>query len=200
MSDTPRSDTPPSGHDNPSDDSARLKAHLGRKAEEQFQRQMQEAAALLARGQGADAIPLLLRCYRLRPNDVIVLINLGGAYILAGKHRAAVPYLEQASELAPNNPAVWSNLAAASLGNLITSSRNRQDNALAAYRRVIELDAAYPNVHYNMGLIFVDRRDWDAAYDAFSRAIEANPHDSDARRMRDRVDIIRQRPPDPSMN
>jgi len=61
---------------------------------------------------------------------------------------------------------------------------------------VIEIDAAYPNVHYNMGLIYVDRRDWDAAYDAFSRALEANPHDQDAFNMRRRVEEIRSRPPD----
>ena len=145
------------------DDEARLKAHLHQMAEEQFRRQMRQASMLLSAGNAKDAIPLLERCFDLHPDDVNVLMNLGGAYILAGKHQRAVPVLESASELAPDNPNVWTNLAAAYLGKLVTSTHARQENALAAYQRVIEIDAAYPNVHYNMGLIYIDRRDWQAA-------------------------------------
>jgi tetratricopeptide (TPR) repeat protein len=182
------------------DDSERLNERLKAMSEEQFRRQMRQAAILLSGGKGKDAIPLLERCLDLYPHDVNVLTNLGGAYILAGKHYHAVPLLERATELAPDNPAVWSNLAAAHLGKLVTSTRTKQELALAAYARVIELDPAYPNVHYNMGLIYVDRRDWDAAFDAFSRAIDTNPLDKDAYLMRDRVDEIRNRPPDVSNN
>ncbi|GAB4421169.1 MAG: hypothetical protein Kow00106_17970 [Anaerolineae bacterium] len=188
---------PQADHENQADESERLNAHLQQLSEEQFRRQMRQAAILLSSGNGADAIPLLERCFALRPDDIDVLVNLGGAYILAGQHRRAVPILERASELAPHEPAVWSNLAAAYLGKLITSTRDRQEKALAAYRRVIELDAAYPNVHYNMGLIYVDRREWDAAYEAFTRAIETNPHDEDAHTMRRRVDDLRSRPAQP---
>jgi tetratricopeptide (TPR) repeat protein len=141
----------PHSHGDPQDDDERLQARLREMSEEQFRRQMRQAAVLLSGGNARNAIPLLERCFTLRPEDVDVLTNLGGAYILAGKHRHAVPILEKATDLAPDNPSVWSNLAAAYLGRLITSTRARQDKALAAYRRVIEIDAAYPNVHYNMG-------------------------------------------------
>ncbi|MBI5958426.1 MAG: tetratricopeptide repeat protein [Chloroflexi bacterium] len=182
------------------DEHERLNEHLERAADEQFQRQMQQAAALLTGGNGKDAIPLLERCFALRPNDVNVLLNLGGAYILAGRHHRAVPVLERASRIAPENPSVWSNLAAAYLGKLVTSNQTGQDQALIAYQRVIDLDAAYPNVHYNMGLIYIDRRDWHAAYDAFTRALEHNPYDQDAQNMRRRVDEIRRQPPNPANN
>jgi tetratricopeptide (TPR) repeat protein len=182
------------------DDAERLQAHLHQMAEEQFRRQMRQAAHLLSSGNAKNAIPLLERCYELHPDDINVLTNLGGAYILAGKHADAVPLLEKAAERAPDNPNVWTNLAAAYLGKLVTSTRARQDDALSAYRRVIEIDAAYPNAHYNMGLIYVDRRDWRAAYDAFSNAIEANPHDQDARRMLRRVEELLNSPPDPRRN
>jgi tetratricopeptide (TPR) repeat protein len=185
----------PHSHGDPQDDAERLQARLREMSEEQFQRQMRRAAVLLSAGNGRDAIPLLERCYTLRPKDVDVLTNLGGAYILAGTHQRAIPLLEKATELAPDNPSVWSNLAAAYLGRLITSTRARQDKALAAYRRVIEIDPAYPNVYYNMALIFVDRRDWDAAYEAFTRALEVDPSDKDAQAMRNRVEKIRSTPP-----
>jgi tetratricopeptide (TPR) repeat protein len=182
------------------DEDARPKASLEPMSEDQFRQHMRQAAHLLSRGNGRDAVPLLERCYALHPDDENVLINLGGAYILAERHHLAVPLLEKASELAPNNPAVWSNLAAAHLGKLVTASRARQDRALAAYNRVIDLEPDYPNVHYNMGLIYVDRRDWDAAHAAFSRAIESNPGDDDAHAMRKRVDEVRNRPPDAANN
>lgn len=191
---------PDHGNDDHQDDSARLQQELAQMSDEQFKRQMRQAAMLLSSGNGKDAIPLLERCYKLYPDNVDVLTNLGGAYILVGKHRYAVPVLEKASELAPDNPAVWSNLAAAHLGKLVTSSREKQDRALAAYERVIAIDYAYPNVHYNMGLIYIDRRDWDNAHQAFSRAIETNPYDKDARRMRERVKTIQQSPSDPQHN
>ena len=188
-------------HETPEhDDSEALHAHMQHMADEQFRRQMRQAAILLSQGHGAAAIPLLERCLELRPDDPDVLSNLGSAYILAGKHKRAVPFLERATKIEPENPSLWANLAAAYLGNLITSSRAKQDRALAAYRRVIALDAAYPNVHYNMGLIYIDRKDWDAAHEAFTRALEANPHDEDARRMRARVAELRNRPPDPNAN
>ena len=175
----------------PQDENPRPSASQGPMSEDQFRQHMQRAAHLLSRGNGRDAVPLLERCYVLHPNDENVLINLGGAYILAERHHLAVPLLEKASELAPNNPAVWSNLAAAHLGKLVTASRARQDRALAAYNRVVDLEPDYPNVHYNMGLIFVDRREWENAYDAFTRAIETNPHDRDAHNMRRRVGELR---------
>ena len=182
------------------DDSERLDDQLERMSDEQFRRQMTQASILLSGGNGKDAIPLLERCHALHPDDVGVLINLGGAFILIDRHQRAVPYLERASEIAPHDPAVWSNLAAAYLGKLVTSTGTRQEKALAAYNRVIALDAAYPNVHYNMGLIYVDRREWVAAYEAFTRAIETNPHDKDARLMRERVEEVRRRPADPTLN
>lgn len=189
-------DQTPDAHD----DHDRFKAHMDTMGEKQFQRQMTQAAALLSRGDGKGAIPLLERCLDFRPDDVNVLMNLGGAYILAGRHRYAVPLLEKATDLAPNNPSLWSNLAAAYLGKLVTSTGDKQAKALDAYQRVIDLDPAYPNVHYNMGLIYIDRREWDAAHDAFTRALETNDNDQDARTMRAQVEEIRNRPDNPRNN
>jgi tetratricopeptide (TPR) repeat protein len=172
------------------DDSERLNAHMQELAEKQFSRDMRQAAQILSRGNGHDAIPLLERCYGQRPHDVNVLTNLGGAYILAGKHKHAVPVLEHATELVSDNPAIWTNLAAAYLGKLVTASKDQRKRALAAYQRVLELDPAYPNVHYNMGLIYIDQRSWEQAEAAFTDALRVNPHDKDAHMMRQRVTEI----------
>ncbi len=169
--------------------------------EESFRRMMRQAAYLLTHGSSREAISLLEECLDYRPDDVDVLTNLAGAYILAERHPHAVPLMERAAELAPDNPAVWSNLGAAYLGKLVTANAERQSRALEAYTRAVEIDQRYPNVHYNIGLIHIDQREWDKAYEAFTRALESNPHDQDAHNMRRRVDELRnQRSGDAALN
>lgn len=182
------------------DPSLQDEARQAERVEQRFRENMKKASELLTRGNGRAAIPLLERCLELHPDDVNVLSNLGGALILAGQHRNAVPLLEKAVELAPDNPALWSNLAAAYLGKLVTSRGESQTKALDAYRRVLELDAAFPNIHYNMGLIHVDRREWDEAHAAFTRALHHNPGDEDAMLMLEKVEEVQNRPADPSNN
>jgi predicted Zn-dependent protease len=181
MSDRNPTDPRQDGTDH--DEREALNRRLQEMSLEQFQRQMTQATRLLTEGKGKEAIPLLERCFSFRPDDVDVLTNLGGAYVLAGRHKQAVPILERATELEPNNPAVWSNLAAAYLGKLVTATGERQQRALAAYR-----------------LIHIDRREWDDAHAALTRALQTNPHDQDARTLRDRVEMIRNQPPTPLNN
>ena len=76
---------------------------------------------------------------------------------------------------------VWINLAAAHLGRLELSGPQQQERAIAAYERALQLDPGAPNVHYNLGLIYKDRRDWPRAQAQFRRALEVNPDDDDAR-------------------
>ncbi len=149
-------------------------------ADEQYYRQMRQASALLERGDGKGAVPILERLHELHPDDVDVALNLGAAYILSKKYRRAIPVLEAASEVAAHNPMVWSNLAAAYLGTLPISTREQQDKAIAAYRRTLELDACYPNAHYHLGLIYEDRGDWENARQMFEAALRGNPADKDA--------------------
>ena len=182
---------PQADHDPEPDERERLNAHLQQLSEEQFRRQMRQAAILLSSGNGADAIPLLERCFALHPEDVDVLVNLGGAYILAGQHRRAVPILERASELAPHEPAVWSNLAAAYLGNPVLATSEQQEKAIGALLRSVDLNPATPNAYYNLGLIYKDRGEWDRAAEAFAWAVKVDPRDRDALAWLKRAEAMR---------
>jgi predicted Zn-dependent protease len=116
----------------------------------------------------------------LDPQDAAVAINLGGAYILQGKHSRAVPILEAAARLEPENPMVWTNLAAAYLGRLPFSTAESQDRAIYAYERALSLDSHTPNAHYNLGLIYLERKDTLRAAAHFYSALETDPNDRDA--------------------
>jgi len=137
-------------------------------------------AKLLARRQAKEAAHLLERAYHLDPDNVDVLTNLGGAYILLGRHQKAIPILESAVRKDPENAMVWTNLAAAYLGNLDDASPEQQEAAIRAFKKALAVDRRAPNVDYNLGLIYLQRRDLTNALAHFRRALEVNPADKDA--------------------
>lgn len=146
-----------------------------------------EGAHLLASKRPAEAAVFLVRAWELDPHDASIAINLGGAYILQGKHKQAIPILEAASHLEPNNPMVWTNLAAAYLGKLPLAGPEEQEQAIAAYEKVLVLDPKAPHVHYNLGLIYLDRHDTIQASLHFMNALAVDPNDRDAQLWLDRI-------------
>lgn len=153
----------------------------------QVRRLVGEAARLLAAKRPGEAVTLLTEAWELDPQNVATAINLGGAYILQGRHDRAVPYLEEVVRLDPDNVAVWTNLAAAYLGKLPFASIEMQDRAIAAYEQALALDPRAPNVHYNLGLIFLERDDPLRASAHFYGALETDPNDRDAQLWLDKI-------------
>jgi tetratricopeptide (TPR) repeat protein len=151
------------------------------------QRLSNRGAVYLQDGESEKALPLLRRAHELLPEDVAIAINLAGAYILQGRHEAAIPILERALAHEPENEMLWTNLGAAYLGNPILATDEQQRAAIEAFERAIEIDPLAPNVHYNLGLIHRDRGEDEQAIHRFRQAIQANPHDRDARRALQRL-------------
>jgi len=154
---------------------------------EQVRRLVADGARLLAAKRPGEAVPKLEEALDLDPQNVSAAINLGGAFILQGKHDRAMPALETASRLEPDNAMVWSNLAAAYLGKLPFSDRGRQDRAIVAYERALMADPRTPNVHYNLGLIFLERNDPLRAAAHFLSGVEMDPDDRDAQLWLDKI-------------
>ena len=152
-----------------------------------FHQELNRGARLLAQG-NPDQARAILECLRqLRPDHSAVAINLGGAYILGGQFKRAVPILESLAEREPDNAMVWTNLGAAYLGNPVLATTEEQDKAIATFERALECDPAAPQVAYNIGLIYRDRGDRDRAIHWFTRALQANPLDSDAHHILERL-------------
>lgn len=166
----------------------RLNAWLHTRHEAAFRNHMRQGTTLLTQGKPADALLLLQKAHRLKPDNLDVALNLGGAFILAGRHRHAVPILEQAVQRAPANAQLWINLGAAYLGNPITATDERQQKALGAFHKALELDPLAHSVAYNIGLIHRDRGEIDLAIAAFRRAVLADPRDRDALRLLEKLE------------
>jgi tetratricopeptide (TPR) repeat protein len=151
------------------------------------QRLVSEGARLLAARRPGEAAELLSEAWELDPQNAAAAINLGGAYILQGKHERALPALEAATHLEPDNPMAWMNLAAAYLGKLPFATQERQDRAIAAFERVVALNPRTPHVHYNLGLIYLERNDPERAAGYFRAALDTDPTDRDAQHWLDRI-------------
>lgn len=150
-------------------------------SQERARRLLNQGAKLLEQGKASEAIPILERAYQLDVENAPTLINLGGAYVMAGRHPEAIPMLEAARDTEPHNAMIWINLGAAYLGNPVLATPEQQVQAITAFEKALELNPTAPNVHYNLGLIFVDRREDDLAMAAFRQALQVNPLDRDAR-------------------
>ncbi len=151
-------------------------------------RLLSRGAQLLAEGRAREALAPLQHAHRFDVDDVPTLINLGGAYVMTGQHKRALPLLERARDAEPDNSMVWINLGAAYLGNPLLSTARQQDRAIAAFERSLELNPTAPSVHYNLGLIYVDRGDAVRARAAFEQALRVDPQDQDARGWLARLD------------
>jgi len=165
----------------------------GTEAKEEALRLLNLGANLLAQGQATDALECLEQAYRLDARSVPVCINLGGAYIMCGRHKKAIPVLEAARDAEPCNAMIWTNLGAAYLGNPVLATAEQQRRAIDAFETALQISPAAPNVHYNLGLIFVDRGDRDLAVAAFRGAVEVNPFDRDARQWLSRLEAAQQK-------
>jgi Flp pilus assembly protein TadD len=151
------------------------------------QRLVSEGARLLAARRPGEAVELLTEAWELDRQNAAAAINLGGAYILQGKHERAIPALEEAARLEPGNSMIWVNLAAAYLGKLPFATQERQDRAIAAFERAVALNPHTPHVYYNLGLIYLERDDPRRAADYFRAALDADPTDRDAQHWLDQI-------------
>lgn len=147
-------------------------------------------ALLMQRGEHQRAAEVLERAWRLAPANFDAGLNLGAAYILTRQFRRAAEVLEIVAEQTPDNAMLWTNLGAAYLGNPVLADDAAQRKAIAAFERALVLNPHAPNVAYNIGLIYKDRREYELALDWFQRAVQTNPADDDAREW---IDNLRQR-------
>ncbi|HET90452.1 MAG TPA: tetratricopeptide repeat protein, partial [Chloroflexi bacterium] len=93
-------------------------------------------------------------------------------YEPAGEHFRAA--LELAEQLGNTELQTW---AFNGLGN-VYSALGRHDEALAAYRRAVELDPDYATPHNGLGNVYSDLGRHDEAIAAYHRAVELDPEDA----------------------
>jgi len=148
-----------------------------------FNRKFGQAIRFLYQGRVQNAILLLEALHQHDPDHLELLKNLGAAYIIRQRYDEARVLLERAVELDPNDSDLWVNLAAARLGELEKSTAEPQNLAIDAYKRALNVNPEAANVHYMLGLVYRQRKEYLPAIAHFSMALDQDPNDSDARNM-----------------
>jgi tetratricopeptide (TPR) repeat protein len=163
------------------------KGHDSKNQDKRFDALFRRGSEMLHRGKIERALQLLERAHQLNPDHVDTAVNLSSTYILTKKFPKAVDILEPLVEKQPDQAMLWTNLGAAYLGNPILARDEEQKKAIAAFERALTIDPLAPSVAYNIGLIYRDRGEKEKAIQWFTQALQANPHDRDARALIDRL-------------
>ncbi|MBP7999871.1 MAG: tetratricopeptide repeat protein [Chloroflexi bacterium] len=148
-----------------------------------FEALFRKGTELLQRGRAQEARHNLELAHQLQPDHPDAAHNLSSAYILSKQFRQAIPVLEKLLLQHPDNPHYWLNLGAAYLGNPILAQDNEQQRAIAAFEQALALNPALPNAAYNIGLIYRDRGEKEAAITWFQRALQSDPQDRHAQQI-----------------
>jgi tetratricopeptide (TPR) repeat protein len=108
-------------------------------------------------------------------NDEAVLAFYGLAQQTANRHHDAVETFDRLTRMRPKASAYWNNLGVAGrhAGDFKTSEQ--------ALTRAKSLAPRDPEVHYNLGLLYLQQRRWTQARAALIRAVELAPQFVDAR-------------------
>ncbi len=136
------------------------------------------ADAALRNRDYAAAVHALNAVVPIRPNDIRLLLNLGGALKELGRFDEALPILEQAVALDPQRHGVWSNLGAVSL------ELQRYDDAIAAFSNAIRLKADHGPALSGLGVALRRRGLPRESLAFFDMAVSLSPGDPDIRTWR----------------
>ena len=117
------------------------------------------------------AVALLRRAQQQYPADFWVNHNLGTLLCTgdaAGVGRGgAVP--DSRGRLAPESPGAHHNLG------LALKAKGQVDEAIACFRKAIELDPKFAFAHVNLGIALKDKGQMDEAIACYREAIELDP-------------------------
>lgn len=139
---------------------------------------LEVADAALRQGDHARAVEALYRAAPDRPDDVRLLVNLGGALKELGRFDEAMPVLARAVALDPLSHGAWSNLGTVSL------ELQRYDDAIAAFSNAIRLKPDHLPALSGLGVALRRRGLPREALPFFDLAISISPHDPDVRTWR----------------
>jgi tetratricopeptide (TPR) repeat protein len=129
------------------------------------------------KGDMDEAMSQFRKALEINPKDVLALFNLGRALYDRDEYMEAMPLLERLVDVTPDDPIAWFQLAKVyeKLDLRHVSDLHTIDNAIAAYRRVLELDPRNLETAFSLMEIFLHLRKAEEAILVLEAAVENNP-------------------------
>jgi tetratricopeptide (TPR) repeat protein len=130
--------------------------------------------ALMESGAPPEALDAYREAERREPNDAIIQRQLGYALFRSGLSSEALVYLTSASMALNKDEGLF--LAMGHCHRVL----GNHSNALAAYRKVLEMNPESSNAHLFLGMVWDQTNRDDAAQAAFGKAIALDPKNVNA--------------------
>ncbi|HID10438.1 MAG TPA: tetratricopeptide repeat protein [Candidatus Latescibacteria bacterium] len=130
---------------------------------------MHQGDWLLYNRRYSEAITMWKRALEESPDDVDLLLRLGVALSLEGKHAEAEAAFERALRVEPEDAKVIYNLG------LLYLKQGQDERALRCLRRTLELVGWYPEANYHIGLVYEKRGLKDKALQFYVQEVNNNP-------------------------
>lgn len=124
---------------------------------------------LITSGEFEQAIGLLGTLLDHDPNDAIALNFTGLIHIETHNYHLAYQYLRRALQEKVNVAPIWSNFGMAA------HELRRNEEAINAYLKAIEIDPAYAKAYVNLAAVMIEEARWDEAEKACNAALEIAP-------------------------
>ena len=129
---------------------------------------------LLKAGRVDDAIAQFQKALRNKPDDPVVLNNLGNALLKRGRLDEAITQYRKALQVKPDGVLVRYNLGDALL------QKGSVDEAITQLQEVLEIIPSAPNAHQKLGAALMLKGRVDEAITQFQKALEFDPDCADA--------------------
>jgi tetratricopeptide (TPR) repeat protein len=133
------------------------------------------AMAMLERQQHRAAETSSRRALALQPDHLGALTALALTLTAQARYPEAVQAFSGLTRRSPLERSHWVNL-----GTTLRAT-GRHDEALNAYARAAQLGEASPDFSYNVGLLHIDRGDYESARAVLARAMKQAPQDAEIR-------------------
>ncbi|MDD4914021.1 MAG: tetratricopeptide repeat protein [Methylococcales bacterium] len=130
---------------------------------------LQQALALHQAGKLAEAAAQYQKLLNDRPDNTLLLTNLGNIALQQGRLEDGVRLISRSVQISANQPVALNNL-----GNAL-KALNRVDEAIASYDKAIAQKPDYAEAYSNRGAALRDLNRLDEALASLDRAIELKP-------------------------
>jgi len=114
------------------------------------------------------------------PRKVDAYINLGYAYHMSMDYDKAIEVFEQAREYEPENEVLNENLLSVyeTKGGSMASISDYA-GAVRYFEKIRSIDPEYPDIVYNIGLMYYQMKDYREALSYFRQHLDADPEDEE---------------------
>ncbi|MBQ5400082.1 MAG: tetratricopeptide repeat protein [Treponema sp.] len=141
---------------------------------ESYEKLNNQAIEHASKGEFTEAIACFKRAISIQNQNPMLWMNLGLTYRDAGDMRAAYSALETSFSMDPYNEEVIESLAD------VCFHTKRMDEAMSYCMFGLNINPCNSHIWNNMGVLYFNRENYEAAEEAFEQALTLNPYYYDA--------------------